>query len=209
MKKLVTLSILSLILSITIQPLFASALTFRRPIETVLSPLSRAYYDDNSGPSAQRFTCGTDNVYNEHKGTDFRAVVGTPIYSGASGNLYYRNDGCSTYGYRGSRCGGGFGNHVRIDHEGAPDGYGWVSIYAHMQRGTPVGAQSLFCSAFLGLSGSSGDSDGPHVHFEVRKNGYPNDDPYVGACSSSSGYWTSVSSGIPSAMCGSEQMFRR
>lgn len=183
----------------------ASAVTFRRPLDTVLSPPISYYYDNNPSRSAQRYTCSTSSVYNNHRGTDFRGTIGTNIYAGASGGLYYRTDGCPTWGYLGSSCGGGFGNHVRIDHEGVTyDGRGWVTIYAHMQSGTPAWYQSLYCGTYIGKIGSSGSSTGPHLHFEVRKYGYPYDDPFAGACSGPINFWTSVSpSGLPGTMCGS------
>lgn len=182
----------------------ASAVTFRRPLNTILSPMVSYHYDDNAGSGAYRYTCSTSSVYNNHRGTDFRATVGTPIYAGAYGALYYRIDGCPTYGYLGSSCGGGFGNHVRMDHEGAADGIGWVTIYAHMQNGTPIGAGTFFCSTNLGLTGSSGSSTGPHLHFEVRKYAYPNNDPFAGACSGPVSFWSGISStDIPSTVCSS------
>ena len=99
--------------------------------------------------------------------------------------------------YLGSTCGSGYGNHIRIDHEGAADGVGWVTIYAHMKQGSPVDAyRSVNCATYLGLTGSSGNSTGPHLHFEVRKYDYPNNDPFFGVCSSQSqpsGYWNNSS----------------
>lgn len=168
----------------------AFAMRFRRPINYFKAPAVSAYYDQNTGSGALTYSCSTKSVYNGHKGTDFRADVGTPVYSAASGELYYRTDGCPTYGYLGSTCGGGFGNHVRIDHEGAGDGQGWVTIYGHMRSGSTVYNQSIRCGAKIGETGASGSSTGPHLHFEVRKYSYPNNDPFVGICSPElSGYW--------------------
>lgn len=201
MKRLVSLVIFSTFLFFLITPVTEASL-FRRPLNTILSPMVSYYYDDNASSSiAQRYNCSTSNVYNNHRGTDFPAVVTTPIYAARSGALYYRIDGCPTVGYLGSTCGGGFGNHVRIDHEGPADGVGWVTIYAHMKAGTPAWYQSLLCSTYVGQSGSSGSSTNPHLHFEVRKYAYPNNDPFPGACGGTS-FWTSLSStGIPGTTC--------
>lgn len=203
MKKLFSL----LFLFMVIFPVGASAMTFRRPLDTVLSPIARYFYDNNTGWGATSYACSS-NTYNNHRGTDFRATLGTNIYSAASGTLYRRYDLCDTYGYLGSTCGDGFGNHVRIDHEGPVDGSGWVTIYAHMEQGSPVGRQDLFCSSRIGRVGSSGNSTAAHLHFEVRKYSYPNNDPFAGSCSTSGGFWTSPSSGTPSTTCGAEQRFR-
>lgn len=175
---------------------------FRRPLDTILSPVFSAYYDNDTSSNVKNYYCGTDTIYNGHKGTDFRAVTGTAIYAGADGGLYYRYDNCPTTGYLGSTCGSGYGNYVKIDHEGdMTDGIGWITIYAHMKQGTVAWYQSLLCGAHIGDSGSSGNSSGPHLHFEVRKYGYPYDDPFAGACSGSVSYWVNQNNGTPTTQC--------
>ena len=180
---------------------FAVDPKFRRPLNTVKTPMFSYYYDNDTSSGLENYYCGTGSVYNGHTGTDFRADVGTSIYAGANGGLYYRYDNCSTYGYYGSTCGGGYGNHARIDHEGSYDGYGWVTIYAHMKSGTVVGTQSLYCSAYIGQTGSSGNSTGPHLHFEVRKYSYPWNDPFAGECSGDVSYWVDQNGGAPTTQC--------
>lgn len=175
---------------------------FRRPLNTILSPVFSYYYDNDVSSNTKNYYCGADKVYNGHQGTDFRAVVGTSIYAGASGGLYYRYDNCPTYGYLGSTCGGGYGNHARIDHEGnTNDGVGWITIYAHMQLGTVGWHQSLLCGAYIGATGSSGNSSGPHLHFEVRKYSYPNNDPFSGSCSGPVSFWVNQNNGVPATQC--------
>lgn len=175
---------------------------FRRPVSAVLNPVYSALYDHDTSTGAKNYSCGANTVYDAHQGTDFRAVIGTPVYAAAGGGLYYRYNGCPTYGYLGSTCGGGYGNHARIDHEGTPtDGIGWVTIYAHLEKDTVVYPQSAPCGAFIGLSGTSGNSTGPHLHFEVRKYGYPYNDPFSGACSGPVSYWTNQNGGLPTAQC--------
>ena len=88
-----------------------------------------------------------------HQGIDIGAGTGTPIYAAESGTVFY------------SAWMGGYGNLILIDH-----GDGRVTAYAHQSRlavsGGPVGRGQL-----IGYVGSTGDSTGPHLHFEVRVNG--------------------------------------
>lgn len=192
---------------IAILPSTSFAVTFRRPLDQILNPVVSYYYDNNSSWNAVNYQCGWSSVYDNHRGTDFRASRYTPIYAAASGQLNYRYDNCASTGYLGSSCGGGFGNHVRIAHNDS------TTIYAHMQRGTPAWYHYTSCSNYVGQVGSSGSSTAPHLHFEVRKRGYPFDDPYTGACNARGdgrSYWYSqwMSNpgepyGTPAPWCGS------
>jgi murein DD-endopeptidase MepM/ murein hydrolase activator NlpD len=180
----------------------ASDPKFRRPITTLSSPIYSALYDHDTGTRSKNYWCGGETIYNGHRGTDFRAAVGTPVFAAAAGGLYYRYNGCPTYGYFGSSCGGGFGNHVRIDHEGKEtDGVGLLTIYGHLQKDTAVYPSSVPCGSLIGKSGSSGSSTGPHLHFEVRKKTYPFDDPFSGTCSQSASLWVNQNGGVPTTQC--------
>lgn len=176
---------------------------FRRPLDVTLSPVFSALYDHDAGSGVKDYKCATgSSTYDGHQGTDFRAVIGTSVYAAAGGGLYYRYNGCPTNGYLGSTCGGGFGNHARIDHEGnETDGSGWVTIYAHLQQDTVVYPSSVACGALIGKSGTSGSSTGPHLHFEVRKYAYPNNDPFSGACGRSVSLWVNQNGGLPTVQC--------
>lgn len=179
---------------------------FRRPITTTLSPVFSGWFDQNSTAGASKnYACSVGAPYDGHKGTDFRANAGTSIYAGANGGLYYRIDNCPSSGGD-PMCGGRFGNHARMDHEGATDGVsGMVSIYAHMKKGTVVYPSSVLCGAKIGETGASGDVTGPHLHFELRPSGFASSarkDPFAGNCSQTTSYWTSVnSSGVPGTAC--------
>ena len=91
-----------------------------------------------------------------HEGMDFTAPRGTPIY--ASGN------GVVTRADRSSS----FGNVVYIEH-----GYGYKTIYAHMQKIATRKGKKVKRGDLIGYVGSTGRSVGPHLHYEVHKNGHP------------------------------------
>ena len=65
---------------------------------------------------------------------------------------------------------GGFGNAVMIDHQN-----GWVTLYAHQQALNVQVGQYVTTKTTIGWVGSTGDSTGPHLHFELRINGVPTD----------------------------------
>ena len=90
-----------------------------------------------------------------HAGMDFTAPTGTPIYATGDG-VVTRADNKSS----------GYGNHVRIDH-----GFGYVTLYAHMSEWSVSPGQKVKRGDIIGLVGNTGKSKGPHLHYEVRKNG--------------------------------------
>jgi len=89
-----------------------------------------------------------------HKGLDFTAPQGTPIY--ATGNGMAEVPGNSESGY---------GNHVVIHH-----GYGYETLYGHMVRVKVRNRQQVKRGEVIGWVGSTGKSTGPHCHYEVRIN---------------------------------------
>ncbi len=91
-----------------------------------------------------------------HKGTDFAAPTGTPIYAAGNGVV----ERASRYG--------GYGHYVRIRHS-----KGYKTAYAHMSRyGRGIRAgRSVRQGQIIGYVGSTGASTGPHLHYEVYKNG--------------------------------------
>jgi len=92
-----------------------------------------------------------------HKGMDFTAPQGTPIYAAGDG-VVLRADGRAT----------GYGRHVRIDH-----GFGYVTLYGHMTQFVVKRKQKVKRGDLIGYVGSTGRSEAPHLHYEVRKNGRP------------------------------------
>ncbi|MDH3706184.1 MAG: peptidoglycan DD-metalloendopeptidase family protein, partial [Acidimicrobiia bacterium] len=89
-----------------------------------------------------------------HQGIDIAAASGTPVYAAAGGVVIQA-------GFN-----GGYGNAVVIDH-----GSGLSTVYAHHSSLTVSAGQSVGRGTQVGLMGSTGNSTGPHVHFEVRING--------------------------------------
>ena len=89
-----------------------------------------------------------------HPGIDIAASYGTPIEASKSGVVVYA-------GYD-----GGYGNYVCIDHGG-----GLSTCYAHQSQIAVSDGESVGQGQVIGYEGSTGDSTGPHVHFEVRING--------------------------------------
>lgn len=106
---------------------------------------------------ASGFGTRIDPIYGTpkmHKGLDFTAPQGTPIY--ATGNGVVRVAGSSD---------GGYGNHVVINH-----GYGYQTLYGHMVRIKVRAGQRVTRGQVIGWVGSTGKSTGPHCHYEVLIN---------------------------------------
>lgn len=107
---------------------------------------------------ASGFGMRIDPVYGTpkmHKGLDFTAPQGTPIYATGDGVV-------SVAGYSES----GYGNHVEINH-----GYGYETLYGHMVRVKVRKGQRVKRGEVIGWVGSTGKSTGPHCHYEVMVNG--------------------------------------
>ncbi|MBQ3022489.1 MAG: peptidoglycan DD-metalloendopeptidase family protein [Clostridia bacterium] len=91
-----------------------------------------------------------------HEGIDIAVPVGTPVKAAEGGTVSF--------------CGvaGGYGNFVKIDHGG-----GVVTAYAHLSKITVTKGQKVAANTQIALSGNTGRSTGPHLHFEVIKDGVP------------------------------------
>ena len=89
-----------------------------------------------------------------HAGIDIAGAAGTPVYAVASGVVKYARE------FR------NYGNMVEIDHGG-----GYSTRYGHNQVNLVTGGQSVRQGDVIALLGSSGRSTGPHVHFEMLRNG--------------------------------------
>ena len=67
----------------------------------------------------------------------------------------------------------GYGNHVMINH-----GYGYETLYGHMVRVKARARQKIKRGEIIGYVGTTGKSTGPHLHYEVHKNGQKLDPVY-------------------------------
>jgi len=94
-----------------------------------------------------------------HDGADIVAPVGAVVRAVADGIVAYSDNGIH-----------GYGNCVLIVHRG-----GWVSLYAHNLRNTVQAGWRVTRGERIALVGSTGISRGPHLHFELRKDGHLRD----------------------------------
>lgn len=151
------------------------------------------YPDRDPGPGARDHACGFQS-YNGHDGTDIRlrdlAVMaeGVPVLAAAAGVVSAMREGMAdairldperAQAIAGQECGNG----LVIDH-----GHGWQTQYCHLRRGSLTVAQGDRVAAGdpLGLVGSSGSSEFPHLEFLVRKDGTALD-PFSGTPVSTGG----------------------
>jgi murein DD-endopeptidase MepM/ murein hydrolase activator NlpD len=100
-------------------------------------------------PSGSAASAGTPDA-----GVDIRAEAGTPVVAAARGVVY-------ASGWEGS-----YGWVVKIDHDD-----GFSTIYAHNLQNLVEVGDSVEAGAVIGLVGRSGRASGPHLHFELRRDG--------------------------------------
>ena len=102
-------------------------------------------------PTATHLISGNDFAP-WHLGIDIGAGMGTPVYAADSGLIVYA--GWSNQGY---------GNMIMIDH-----GNGYQTLYGHLSVISVSCGQGVLQGGLIAFSGSTGNSTGPHLHFEVR-----------------------------------------
>jgi len=96
---------------------------------------------------------GGENV-ETHKGLDIRGAIGSPVKAMAKGEVEFA-------GLR-----GGFGNCIMLKH-----GNGFETLYGHLSKILVRVGQKIDIGQQIGLIGSTGRSTGPHLHYEIHKNG--------------------------------------
>lgn len=89
-----------------------------------------------------------------HAGIDFRASTGEKVFSTGAGTVVA------------AEFSGGYGNLVEIDH-----GYGITTRYGHLSRILVSEGDEVAAGDVIGRAGSTGRSTGPHIHYEVRRDG--------------------------------------
>lgn len=89
-----------------------------------------------------------------HAGMDFSGAIGTPIYATGNGKV------------SSAQIHKGYGKCVIIDH-----GFNYQTVYAHLDTYNVKAGQKVKRGDIIGYMGNTGMSTGPHVHYEVKKNG--------------------------------------
>jgi len=97
-----------------------------------------------------------------HRGIDIGGSLGVAIYAADNGVIVYA--GWNNWGY---------GNVVVIDH-----GNGWQTLYAHLSTYNVGCGQSVYQGDVIGAMGSTGNSSGPHLHFEIINDSYGKVNPH-------------------------------
>ncbi len=91
-----------------------------------------------------------------HKGLDISAPLGTPVHAPADGTVIMAENAANS------------GNSITIDHHG-----GLTTSYNHLKEFSVRQGQSVSKGDLIGYVGDTGQSTGPHLHYEVRLNGAP------------------------------------
>jgi murein DD-endopeptidase MepM/ murein hydrolase activator NlpD len=92
-----------------------------------------------------------------HDGVDIAMSKGTLVLATGNGRISY---------FSNSNLEAGFGNYIEVDH-----GHGLITRYAHLEKISVTWGQKVTQGQVIGLSGTSGGSVAPHLHYEVIKNG--------------------------------------
>ena len=91
-----------------------------------------------------------------HEGMDFSSAIGTPVYATGAGTV--KSAGWES----------GYGNSIDIDH-----GFNYLTRYAHLSQILVKPGQAVKRGDLIGKVGNTGKSTGPHLHYEVRYRGAP------------------------------------
>ena len=176
------------VVGFSVAPLSAAGLELGLPIACGSEdPCSiQNYVDLKDGPGVQDFGCGV-LTYDGHRGTDFqlrdlaRMRARVPVVAAAQGVVASARDQMPDTGKKGYETAGetdrALGNAVVVEHSG-----GWTTFYAHLRQGSVRvrPGDRVEKGQVLGEVGLSGNTEFPHVHFEVRRQGAVID-PFTGA----------------------------
>jgi murein DD-endopeptidase MepM/ murein hydrolase activator NlpD len=109
-------------------------------------------------PTAIHAISGND-FWEGHHGIDIGGYLGDAVFASDSGVVVFAGS-----------MSGGYGNVIIIEHDWA-NGTVWHTVYAHLSAINVTCGQGVYQGAVIGAVGSSGNSTGPHLHFEIRENG--------------------------------------
>ncbi len=138
----------------TVDPAQLAAIRGLAQVLPLEAPLAHYQIGSPFGPRIDPF----NHRLGFHTGIDMDAPYMSPVYATAPGTVVYA-------GYFGD-----YGKVVEINH-----GFGIETLYAHLHRCLVSVGQQVAAQAEIGLVGTTGRSTGPHVHYEVRVNGQPQD----------------------------------
>jgi murein DD-endopeptidase MepM/ murein hydrolase activator NlpD len=128
-------------------------------LETMRVPQGRPLY----GWITRGFNPDTTGAKEKHEGIDIAVKEGTPMVATATGKVTF--SGWDKV----------FGNLLIIDH-----GNGFQTVYGHNQKNIASKGQKVYKGDVIALSGNTGRSSAPHLHYEVIKDGVPVDpSPYL------------------------------
>lgn len=133
----------------------AGSLSKRVSCVPAIQPISSKYLKQMASGYGYR----TDPIYGTsrfHEGLDYSAAVGTPVYATGDGRV--TEAGWSS----------GYGLSVDINHD-----FGYLTRYAHLSEILVKPGQEVHRGDLIGKVGNTGKSTGPHLHYEVRLNGQP------------------------------------
>jgi murein DD-endopeptidase MepM/ murein hydrolase activator NlpD len=114
-------------------------------------------------PTLNHYLSGYDyDPSANHYGIDIDGENGDPITAADNGVIVYA--GWNDWGY---------GEMIVIDH-----GQGWQTLYAHLSSVNVSCGQEVYRGDLIGTMGSTGNSSGPHLHFELRSDEYGRVNPW-------------------------------
>ncbi|NNG15015.1 MAG: M23 family metallopeptidase [Gemmatimonadales bacterium] len=143
---------------------FASTTPVARPIQARPPGVAPLFEAGASSPShwpldepgyVTRGQVGADTRDEAHPGIDVAVPIGSPVRATGGGTVLEAGSDPETYGL-----------FVLLEH---PNGY--QSMYGHLSRLTVVAGGFVSAGEVIGLSGNSGRSSAPHLHFEIRRDG--------------------------------------
>jgi len=114
-------------------------------------------------PVSSRYLSGYDySPEANHYGIDIHGEIGEPVFASDNGVVVYA--GWNDWGY---------GEMIVIDH-----GQGWQTLYAHLSTVDVTCGQEVYQGDTIGTVGTTGNSSGPHLHFELRSDDYGRVNPW-------------------------------
>ena len=128
----------------------------------VANPKATTWAVPCKGPLTGRFggrKKPNEKASSNHQGIDIGVGMGTPVKATKAGTAYIRPYDAN-----------GYGRWIEIDH-GVIDGVRYKSRYGHLNSYTITSGQKVQQGQVIAKSGRSGNVTGPHLHFEIRKNG--------------------------------------